>query len=87
MPWTEWQSPTERTVVARATAQHTIAIGFTYCSSTASGQTSSISRQMSTSTGIVRSPRMIPPIPTVSPIVWRKPKRFGTSKSVTVAGR
>jgi hypothetical protein len=30
---------------------------------------------------------MIPPIPTVSPIVCRRPNRFGTSKSVTVAGR
>jgi hypothetical protein len=29
---------------------------------------------------------MIPPMPSVSPIVWRSPKRFGTSKSVTVAG-
>jgi hypothetical protein len=30
---------------------------------------------------------MIPPMPSVSPIVWRRPKRFGTSKSITVAGR
>jgi len=34
---------------------------------------------------MVRSPRMIPPMPSVSPIVWRRPKRFGTSKSTTVA--
>jgi hypothetical protein len=27
---------------------------------------------------------MIPPTPSVSPIVWRSPKRLGTSKSTTV---
>ncbi len=46
-----------------------------------------MSAQTSRSTGIVRSPRMIPPIPSVSAIVWRNPKRLGTSKSTTVAGR
>jgi hypothetical protein len=38
-----------------------------------------------TTTGIVRSPRMMPPIPSVSPIVCRSPYFFGISKSVTVA--
>ena len=46
-----------------------------------------MSRQTSSSTGIVRSPRMIPPTPSVSPIVWRSPNRLGTSKSMTVEGR
>ena len=36
---------------------------------------------------MVRRPRMIPPMPSVSPIVCRSPNRFGISKSVTVAGR
>ena len=40
---------------------------------------------ISTITGIVRSPRMMPPIPIVSAIVWRSPYRFGISKSVSVA--
>ena len=72
---------------ASATAQHSIAIGLTYCSSSASGHSSSMSRHTSSSTGIVRSPRMIPPTPSVSAIVWRSPKRLGTSKSITVDGR
>ena len=29
---------------------------------------------------------MMPPMPIVSPIVWRSPYVFGTSKSVSVAG-
>ncbi len=29
---------------------------------------------------------MMPPMPSVSAMVWRRPKRFGTSKSVTVQG-
>ena len=44
-----------------------------------------MSAHMSSSTGIVRSPRMIPPMPSVSAIVWRRPNCFGTSKSMTVA--
>ena len=35
---------------------------------------------------MVRSPRMMPPMPSVSAMVWRSPNRFGTSKSVTVHG-
>ena len=87
MCWTEWHSPTVRTLLRSATAQQSIAIGLTYCRSSASGQSSSMSRQTSRSTGIVRRPRMIPPTPSVSPIVWRSPKRLGTSKSTTVDGR
>ena len=45
-----------------------------------------MSAQSDSSTGIVRRPRMIPPMPSVSPIVWRRPNCFGTSKSTTVAG-
>ena len=45
-----------------------------------------MSAHMSSRTGMVRSPRMIPPMPNVSPMVWRRPKAFGTSKSVTVQG-
>src|SRR5665647_1351397 len=41
---------------------------------------------MADSTGNVRSARKIPPMPTVSPMVWRRPNRPGTSKSTTVAG-
>ena len=67
--WTEWHSPTVRIGLASATAQHSIAIGLTYWSSSAPGHSSSMSRQTSSSTGIVRSPRMIPPIPSVSAIV------------------
>ena len=72
--------------LASATAQQSIAIGLTYWSSSASGHCSSMSRQTSSSTGIVRSPRMIPPTPSVSAIVWRSPKRLGTSKSTSVEG-
>ena len=44
-----------------------------------------MSSAISTMTGIVRSPRMMPPMPIVSAIVWRTPYVVGTSKSVTVA--
>src|SRR6185295_1702338 len=36
-------------------------------------------------TGIVRSERKMPPMPRVSPIVWRRPWRAGISKSISVA--
>jgi hypothetical protein len=39
---------------------------------------------MPTATGIVRRPRMMPPMPSVSAMVWRRPYFFGISKSVTV---
>ena len=82
--WTEWQSPTVRIGLASATAQQSIAIGLTYCSSSASGHSASMSRQTSSRTGIVRSARLMPPTPSVSPIVWRSPWRLGTSKSTSV---
>jgi hypothetical protein len=46
-----------------------------------------MSRQTSNITGTVRSPRTMPPTPIVSAIVWRRPNRFGTSKSSFVASR
>ena len=36
-------------------------------------------------TGAVRSVRKMPPIPSVSPIVWRRPWAAGISKSSRVA--
>ena len=63
-----------------------MAIGFTYCIMIASGATCIMSSQMLHSTGTVRMPRMMPPIPKVSAIVWRRPNFFGTSKSVIVQG-
>ena len=47
----------------------TIAIGFVKFSSVASGHTSAMSFAMSIITGSVRSPREMPPIPSVSAIV------------------
>ena len=35
-------------------------------------------------TGMVRKPRKMPPMPRVSPIVWRTPYRAGMSKSARV---
>ncbi len=63
-----------------------MAIGFTYCSMIASGQTSSMSSQIDHKCGTVRMPRMMPPIPSVSAIVWRRPSFLGISKSVIVQG-
>ena len=74
-----------RTLLASATAQQSIDIGLTYCSSSASAHNSSMSAHTPSSTGIVRSARMIPPTPSVSAIVCRSPNRFGTSKSSFVA--
>ncbi|MCY1232062.1 hypothetical protein D9M72_445330 [compost metagenome] len=87
MPWTEWQRPTWRIVgYFSEIAQVLIAIGLTYCSRIAFGQTSSMSSQIFQRCGTVRKPRMMPPTPSVSAIVWRRPYFFGTSKSVTVQG-
>jgi hypothetical protein len=72
--------------VARLSAQQFIAIGLTYWRKVTSGQSSSMSRHMSRKTGIVRSPRMMPPMPSVSAMVWRRPYFLGISKSVTVPG-
>ena len=44
-----------------------------------------MSLPMPATTGIVRMPRMMPPMPSVSAIVWRTPYFMGTSKSVVVA--
>ncbi len=35
---------------------------------------------------MVLSARKMPPMPSVSAMVWRSPNPLGTSKSVTVAG-
>ena len=87
MPCTEWQRPTWRIVgYFSAIAQVLIAIGLTYCSMIASGQTASMSSQIFHRCGTVRRPRMMPPTPSVSAMVWRRPYFFGTSKSVTVQG-
>ncbi len=67
-------------------AQVLIAIGFTYCSMIAFGQTRSMSSQIDHSVGTVRRPRMMPPMPRVSAMVCRRPNFFGTSKSVIVQG-
>ena len=71
--------------VTRESAAQLIAMGLTYCSISAPGS-STMSRAMSISTGAVRRPRMMPPMPSVSAIVWRRPRCLGTSKSVTVPG-
>src|SRR6476469_4345300 len=44
-----------------------------------------MSAAMPSITGIVRSERKMPPIPSVSPIVCRRPWRLGISKSISVA--
>ena len=69
-----------------AIAQVLIAIGFTYWSMIASGQTASMSSQMLHKCGTVRTPRMMPPMPRLSAMVWRSPNFFGISKSVIVHG-
>ncbi len=35
---------------------------------------------------MVRNPRMMPPMPSVSAMVWRRPYFLGISKSMTVLG-
>ena len=67
-------------------AQVLIAIGLTYCSMIALGATCSMSSQIDHRSGTVRRPRMMPPMPSVSAMVWRRPNFFGTSKSVIVQG-
>jgi hypothetical protein len=86
VPCTLWHKPTVLIRLARLIAQQLIAIGLTYCRKVTSGQTSSISRHIDSNTGMVRNPRIIPPMPSVSAMVWRKPYFFGISKSITVAG-
>ena len=87
VPCTEWQRPTCLIPgYFSAIAQVLIAIGLTYCSMMASGQTASMSSASAHRCGTVRSARMMPPTPSVSAMVARRPYFFGTSKSVTVAG-
>ncbi len=74
-------------LLARLMAQVLMAMGLTYCSSVASGHSASMSRHMSRNTGMVRRPRMMPPMPSVSAMVWRRPYFLGISKSITVPGR
>jgi hypothetical protein len=73
-------------LVARLIAQQFIAIGLTYWRKVTSGQSSSMSLAHVEQTGMVRSPRMMPPMPSVSAMVWRRPYFLGISKSVTVLG-
>ena len=87
MPCTEWQSPTCLMVgYFSAMAQVLIAIGLTYCSMIASGATASMSSQIFQRCGTVRMPRMMPPMPSVSAMVWRRLYFLGISKSTTVEG-
>ena len=58
---------------SRVTARQIVVIGFVRLSSHASGQSSSMSRAMSRKTGMLRSARMMPPGPTVSPTDCRIP--------------
>jgi hypothetical protein len=55
-------------------AQVLMAMGLTYWSMTAEGATSIMSAQMLHRCGTVRRPRMMPPTPSVSAMVWRRPK-------------
>ena len=87
VPCTEWQRPTWRiSGYFAAIAQVLIAIGLTYWSMMAFGATWRRSSQIVHRCGTVRRPRMMPPTPRVSAMVWRRPNRFGTSKSVIVHG-
>ena len=84
---TEWQRPTCLICGKRsASAQVLIAIGLTYCIKRASGQTAAMSSATRHRCGTVRRPRMMPPTPSVSAMVWRRPWRLGISKSVMVQG-
>ena len=70
VPCTEWQRPTCLIDgYFSAIAQVFMAIGFTYCSITASGATCIMSSQMLHRCGTVRRPRMMPPTPSVSAMV------------------
>ena len=62
-PVISWHSPTVLIDVSRVTARHSVVIGLVMLSIHASGQISSMSRAMPTSTGMLRSARMIPPGP------------------------
>ena len=81
VPVTSWQRPTVLMSVSRVTARQSVVIGLVRLQSQASGHTSAMSRAMPTSTGMLRSARVTPPGPTLSPTGWRKPYRSGISMS------
>ena len=70
---TSWQRPTALIDVSLLMARVRHVIGFVRFSSHASGHSSSMSRAMSSSTGMLRSDRLMPPGPHVSPTDWRTP--------------
>ena len=70
---TSWHRPTVRIAVVLVTDRQSAVMGFVRFSSHASGQTSSMSRAMPTSTGTLRNARLMPPGPIVSPPGWRIP--------------
>ena len=67
--------------VSRVRARQIVVMGLVRLRTQASGQSSSTSRAMSRNTGMLRSARMTPPGPTVSPTDWRTPWRSGISRS------
>ena len=67
---TSWQSPTTLMRVARATARVKVVMGLVRLMSQASGHTASMVRAISSIGGMLRSARLSPPGPTVSPTVW-----------------
>ncbi len=61
--------------------RQSVVMGFVMFSIHASGHSSSMSRAMPTSTGMLRRARMIPPGPTESPTDCLMPCRSGISRS------
>ena len=59
-------------------------MGLVMLSNHASGHWSSMSRPMPASTGMLRSARLIPPGPMLSPTDWWMPWRAGTSMSTAM---
>ena len=78
---TSWQRPTVAIEVSRVTARHSTVIGLVMLRSHASGHCSSMSRAMPRSTGTLRSARITPPGPTVSPTDCLMPYFSGTARS------
>ncbi len=66
-------SPTVFTDVSRVTDRTSAVSGLVTLMNHASGATFSTLRAMSTMTGMLRSARMTPPGPTLSPMGWRMP--------------
>ena len=60
-------------LVSRHTERVRVVIGLVMLSSQASGQSSSMSLPMPTRTGMLRSARLMPPGPTLSPTDWGMP--------------